>query len=87
MNEMSIPQCITDKFMQLNQLAEQFPENIPVNAVAKFLDCDGQSVRAYLMMPYSFGMGWKKDSAASRGFLIPTAKFYTWYCNLMIMRT
>lgn len=84
MTEIPIPECVTDKLLRLNQLAEQYPENIPVNAVADFFGCDGGSVRAYLMMPNSFGMGWIKDRKANRGFFIPTAKFYTWYRNLLV---
>lgn len=83
MSEISIPHCVTDKLQQLNQLAEKYPEDIPVSAVSNFLGCDGGSVRAYLMMPNSFGMGWQKPGSANRGFFIPTAKFYTRYRNLL----
>ena len=81
MNEIPVPSSITDKLQQLNQLAEKYPVDIPVSAVANFLGCDGGSVRAYLMAQNSFGMGWKKPGSANRGFFIPTAKFYSWYRN------
>ena len=38
MNEISIPHCVTDKLQQLNQLAEKYPEDIPVSAVSNFLE-------------------------------------------------
>lgn len=77
-----IPECITDKLRRLNQLVEQYPNSIPIKAISEFLGCDGQSVRAYLMMPNSFGMGWQKSGSLNRGFLVPTVKFYLWYRNM-----
>ena len=82
MNEIPIPSCITDKLQQLNQLAEKYPLEIPVSAAAEFLGCDGRNIRSYLMMPDSFGMGWKKPGSANRGFFIPTVKFFLWYRNI-----
>ncbi len=82
MEGIPIPQCITDKLLELNKLAEKYPENIPIAAAAKFLDLDARSIKSYLMGPCSFGMGWCKAGAANRAFHIPTAKFYTWYRNM-----
>ena len=82
MTEVPIPECVTDKLLQLNQLAERYPEDIPVSAAADFLGMDGRSLKSYLMQPCSFGMGWRKDGAQNRGFKIPTAKIYLWYRNL-----
>jgi len=84
MTEIPIPQCVTDKILELNRLAEKYPISIPVTAAAEFLGCDGESARAYLMTPYSFGMGWRKGDKLNRGFHIPTAKFYLWYRNIAI---
>lgn len=87
MNDISIPSCVTDKLRKLNQLVEQYPDSIPVKAIANFLNCDGESVRAYLMTPQNaFGMGWIKDRKANRGFFVPTVKFYFWYRNLVERR-
>ena len=84
MGEISIPNCITDKLRQLNQLAERYPENIPVSAAADFLGMDGRSLKSYLMqLGNPVGMGWRRDRAENRAFHIPTAKFYTWYRNLL----
>lgn len=86
MDEIPVPQCVIEKLLKLNQLTELYPENLPVSAIADFFGCDGESVRAYLMMPYSFGMGWQKDRKSNRGFFVPTAKFYLWYRNLVEIR-
>ena len=83
MSEIQIPKCITDKLLRLNELAEKYPEDIPVAVAAEFLGMDGRSLKAYLMEPHnSAGMGWRQDRAANRAFHIPTAKFYLWYRNL-----
>lgn len=84
MTEVPIPQCITDRLLRLNQLAEQYPDNIPVSAAAEFLGMDGRSLKSFLMQPGNpAGMGWKKDRAENRAFHISTAKFYLWYRNLI----
>jgi len=82
MNEISIPKCVTEKLLRLNELTERYPEYIPISVAAEFLNMDGRSLKSYLMQPYSFGMGWRRDGAQNRGFKIPTAKFYLWYRNL-----
>lgn len=82
MTDFPVPTCITDKLTQLNQLVEQYPENIPVSAAADFLGMDGRSLKSFLMQPgNSAGMGWRRDRAENRAFHIPTAKFYSWYRN------
>ena len=87
MNEtIPIPKEITNQLSALNSLVQQYPVSLPVTKIAEFLGCDGESVRAYLMMPYSFGMGWQKDRKANRGFYVPTAKFYLWYRNITEIR-
>lgn len=86
-NEIPIPQCITEKILELNQIVEKYPNNIPIPVIADFFGCDFRSVRAYLeCAQYSFGMAWQKAGKANRGFLIPTAKFYMWYRNIALTR-
>lgn len=87
MNDIPVPACVTEKLRELNQLVERYPENLPVSAIADFLGCDGESVRSYLMVPgNAFGMGWLKQRKSSRGFFVPTAKFYLWYRNIAEIR-
>lgn len=84
MTEIPIPKCVTDKLLQLNQLVEQYQEDIPVSAAADFLGMDGRSLKSFLMqLGNPVGMGWRKDRAENRAFHIPTAKFYIWYRNLL----
>jgi hypothetical protein len=83
-NEIPIPQCITNKLLELNRLAEQYPEDIPVKNAAEFLNVDIRSLKSYLIQSgNSIGLGWRKDMAANRGFHIPTTKFYLWYRNIV----
>jgi hypothetical protein len=83
MTEIPVPQCITNKLIELNQLVEKYPKDIPVSAAADFLGMDGRSLKSYLMNPLNaLGLDWKREKAANRGFHIPTAKFYLWYRNL-----
>lgn len=83
MNEIPVPKCITDNLLELNQLAEKYPKDIPVSDAANFLGMDSRSLKSYLMQPYNLlGMGWRKDRAANRGFHIPTVKFYLWCRNI-----
>ena len=83
MSEIPIPPCVTDKLLELNRIAEKYPDSISVAAAADFLGMDARSLKSYLMQSdNSVGLGWRKDRAANRGFHIPTAKFYLWYRNL-----
>lgn len=87
MNEIPVPACVMDKLVELNQLVEKYPEDIPVAAAADFLGMDSRSLKSYLMQfGNSVGLGWRKDRAANRGFHIPTAKFYFWFRNVSEIR-
>ena len=83
MSEIPIPKCVTDTLLRLNELTEKYPNDIPVSAAASFLGMDARSLKSYLMEPWSCGMGWRRDGAANRAFLIPTTKFYLWYRNFI----
>ena len=80
--EIPVPKEITDKILALNNLVRQYPNSIPVSVAAGFIGMDERSLKAYLMQPYSFGMGWRRDGVQNRGFKIPTVKFYLWYRGL-----
>ena len=87
MQSISTPAQVTGKISELNQITKDYPLSIPISVIAKFLDCDGSSVRAYLgSSPCPFGMAWQKSGKANRAFKIPTAKFYLWYTNGIIFR-
>lgn len=60
------------------ELMQKYPARIPVNAVAEFLGCAPDTVRAWVE---SGGMGIceRKIGKQNRAFLIPTAMFLRWY--------
>ena len=82
MNDFPVPACITDKLQQLNQLAEQYPDAIPLPALAHFMGAADEGLRAYIdNNPNAFGISWKRVGAVNRAYKIPTVRFYSWYRN------
>lgn len=82
MTEIPIPECVADKLLRLNQLAEQYPDNIPLPEAAKFMGVADEGLRAYIdNTPNAFGISWKRMGAVNRAYKIPTIRFYSWYRN------
>lgn len=59
-------------------LMQQYPDRIPVNAVAEFLGCAPDTVRAWVEAG-NMGICERKIGKQNRAFLIPTAMFLRWY--------
>lgn len=75
-----IPDPVSERVGELNDLIEKYPIDIPVKECAGFLHMGYDSLRAFLeQSPNSFGMCWK--NGANRAFSIPATKFYLWYMN------
>lgn len=75
-----IPNPVSERVGELNDLIEKYPIDIPVKECAAFLHMGYDSLRAFLeQSPNSFGMCWK--NGANRAFSIPATKFYLWYMN------
>jgi hypothetical protein len=82
MSEIPIPKSITDKLLKLNQLAEAYPDKIPLPALAHFMGMADEGIRAYIdNNPNAFGMSWQQLGAANKAYKIPTVRFYAWYRN------
>ena len=82
MSNIPIPRCVTDKLLELNQLAEQHPDTIPLPAAAQFMGIADEGIRAYIdNNPNAFGISWKRMGAVNRAYKIPTIRFYAWYRN------
>lgn len=64
-------------------LIAAYPQNIPVHALAEFLNCTQTSVRSMLETTNSFGIAWRQAGSVNRGFLVPTAVFVRWYLRMM----
>lgn len=60
------------------ELMQKYPDRIPVNAVAEFLGCAPDTVRARVEAG-GIGICEKKIGKQNRAFLIPTAMFLRWY--------
>lgn len=60
------------------ELMQKYPDRIPVNAVAEFLGCAPDTVRAWIESG-AMGLCEKKIGKQNRAFLIPTAMFLRWY--------
>lgn len=87
MTNIVTPPQIIERISELNRISADNPISMPISEIANFLDCDVDSVRAYLEnSPYPFGMAWKKSKTANRAFKIPTLKFYLWNTNGVIFR-
>lgn len=76
----SIPAPIGEKLDELHSLIDKYPLKIPITECAKFLEMDGDSLRACIENGNCpFGLGWLKNIRGNRAFHIPTATFYWWY--------
>lgn len=75
---MVTPQPVAEKLQELDRLVEDFPLNIPIATLAKFLGMDANCLKASMEHGNCpFGLAWKANS--NRGFKVPTVPFYLWY--------
>ena len=82
---MKLPEPIKNKLTELNQLVEQYPLKIPVNAAAKFLDMDAQCLRRAIdQCKVPFALGCNNGKYGNRSAHIPTAAFFFWYTAPLI---
>lgn len=80
--QIPIPDSIKTKITELNQLAEQYPDVIPLPEAARFMKISPEGLRAYLdNNAVPFGMTWQQMGAVNKAYKIPTVRFYAWYRN------
>ena len=74
-----IPKAIVDRVAELNALATDYPETIPVPVAARFLRMGPDSLRLAIELGTApFGISWQKTIKGNRSFVIPTLPFYIW---------
>ena len=75
-----MPQCVIERFAELEKLCEEYPVTIPADKAAKFLGMAPESLRESISTgSCPFGLGWQKTAGGNRGFCIPTHLFFV--CN------
>lgn len=80
--QFAVPQVISTRLEELNELVKANPYDITVNDAAAFLHMDGESLRACIENGRCpFALGWKKSARGYRAFKIPTVTFYLWFLN------
>ncbi|WP_147539424.1 hypothetical protein [Anaerotruncus rubiinfantis] len=83
MSNLMIPRPIIEKAEKLCQIAEQYPETVPVPVAADYFSTAQESLRCALEQGrVPFGWAWKKNVRGNRGFIIPTVKMFCWTANI-----
>lgn len=79
---MEIPSIVQAKLNELKNLVDKYPDKIPVNAAAKFLNMDADCLRRSIdQNKCAFGIGCNNGKYGNRYAHIPTAVFYFWYMS------
>ena len=82
LTDIPMPEALRDKLSALNELAQTYPDKIPLPVVAHFMGLADEGIRAYIdNNPNAFGMSWQQLGAVNRAYKIPTMRFYAWYRN------
>lgn len=83
---MPLPQPVQEKLDELNQIVEQYPIKIPVEIAAKFLGWDKSCLRRSVDQGKApFAVGCDNGKYGNRSACIPTATFYFWYTNSIVV--
>ena len=79
---MSVSEFLNQDMKRIEDLVEKHPRNIPVNALAEFLNVSLESVRGAIVSGnYGF---WYQNTINKRGFTIPTGNFVRWYLRVKV---
>lgn len=71
---------IANKLQRLSALVRQYPDYIPIDQAAGFLNTDAESLRTAIDQgKCPFGYSWRRDDRGYRAFKIPSTTFYLWY--------
>lgn len=63
---------------KVDALIMAYPERVPVKAIAEFLGCAPDTVRAWIQRG-GIGLFEQKIGKQNRVFIVPTAQFVRWY--------
>lgn len=83
-----INENVKRKLVELEKVADQYPEEIPVQVVCSLLGIGLVGLRACMANgKCPFALCWKQDGKKNRAFFIATVPFYLWYKHMMFCQT
>ena len=74
-NEVTLRDFMQNDTKKVTELINQYPYQIPVQAIAEWWKCDADSIRRALEQSSVFGIGFRQAGKLNRAFVIPTGKF------------
>ena len=81
-NEVTLRDFMQNDTKKVTELINQYPYQIPVQAIAEWWQCDADSIRRALEQSSVFGIGFRQAGKLNRAFVIPTGKFVRWYLGM-----
>ena len=81
-NEITLRDFMQNDTNKVTELINQYPYQIPVQAIAEWWKCDADSIRRALEQSSVFGIGFRQAGKLNRAFVIPTGKFVRWYLGM-----
>lgn len=81
-NEVTLRDFMQNDTKKVTELINQYPYQIPVQAIAEWWKCDADSIRRSLEQSSVFGIGFRQAGKLNRAFVIPTGKFVRWYLGM-----
>lgn len=80
--KISIESFLENDRQRVQELINEFPQNIPLMTAAKFLGMHPDSLRQAIEDNQNIGLAWRKSGSLNRAFHIPTALFVRWYMKI-----
>lgn len=81
-HEVTLHDFMKNDTNRVTELINQYPYQIPVQAIAEWWKCDADSIRRALEQSSVFGIGFRQAGKLNRAFVIPTGKFVRWYLGM-----
>lgn len=81
-DEVTLRDFMQNDTKKVTELINQYPYQIPVQAIAEWWKCDADSIRRALEQSSVFGIGFRQAGKLNRAFVIPTGKFVRWYLGM-----
>ena len=81
-NEVTLRDFMQNDTKKVTELINQYPYQIPVQAISEWWKCDADSIRRALEQSSVFGIGFRQAGKLNRAFVIPTGKFVRWYLGM-----
>ena len=75
-----LPEPIANREQELSALVTTYPVNIPIAALAEFLDMNAECLRRCISNGNCpFALGWQKNAGGNKAFYVSTYTFFQWY--------